>query len=120
MYNKFINVMKQGINNAIWKLIIGYMYIFSKYFWRHTMSNVSEPVRKTALKQSIIEVSNAWLQAESHNLHAKEVIKHISEEYEMDKSLVTQLAKLYHKQNVSEVKAKADTVVDEYESIFGG
>lgn len=37
MYNKFINVMKQGINNAIWKLIIGYMYIFSKYFWRHTM-----------------------------------------------------------------------------------
>ena len=48
------------------------------------------------------------------------VVNHISEEYEMDKSLVTQLAKLYHKQNVSEVKAKADTVVDEYESIFGG
>ena len=38
----------------------------------------------------------------------------------MDKALVSSLAKLYHKQNVSEVKAKADTVVDEYESIFGG
>ena len=86
---------------------------------RKSASNVSEPVRKTALKQSIIEVSNAWLQAESHNLHAKEVIKHISEEYAMDKSLVTQLAKLYHKQNVSEVKAKSETVLDEYESLFG-
>lgn len=86
---------------------------------RKSASNVSEPVRKTALKQAIIEISNAWLQAESHNLHAKECISLISKEYEMDKSLVTQLAKLYHKQNVSEVKAKSETVLDEYESLFG-
>ena len=83
------------------------------------MSNVSEKSRKTAVKLSIIEISNAWLQAESHNLHAKEVIKHIAEEYEMDKSLVTQLAKIYHKQNVEVIKAKAETAIDEYENIFG-
>lgn len=112
--------MKQGIDNAIWYLIIGYMYFLPKTFWSITMSNASEPSRKAALKNAIIEVSNAWLQAESHNLHAKEVIKHIAEEYEMDKALVSQLARLYHKQNVNEVRAKADTVVDEYESIFGG
>ena len=83
------------------------------------MSNVSEKSRKTAVKLSIIEISNAWLQAESHNLHAKEVIKHIAEEYEMDKALVTQLAKIYHKQNVEVIKAKAETAIDEYENIFG-
>ena len=119
MYNKFINVMKQDLNWFVWKLIIGYMYIFPPIKWRHTMSNASEKSRKTALKQAIIEVSNAWLQAESHNLHAKEVIKHIAEEYEMDKALVSSLAKLYHKQNVSELRAKQDTVLDEYESLFG-
>ncbi len=88
--------------------------------WIYTeMSNVSEKSRKVALKQSIIEISNAWLQAESHNLHAKEVIKHVAEEYEMDKALVNSLAKMYHKQNANEIKAKADTVIDEYESLFG-
>ena len=39
MYNKFINVMKQGLNWFVWKLIIGYMYIFPPIKWRHTMSN---------------------------------------------------------------------------------
>ena len=86
---------------------------------RKSASNVSEPSRKTALKQAIIEVSNAWLQAESHNLHAKEVITSISEEYEMDKTLVSKIAKMYHKQNISETKAKSDTLIDEYETIFG-
>ncbi len=47
------------------------------------------------------------------------MIKHIAEEYEMDKALVSSLAKLYHKQNVSELRAKQDTVLDEYESLFG-
>lgn len=37
MYNKFINVMKQGLNWFVWKLIIGYMYIFPPIKWRHTM-----------------------------------------------------------------------------------
>ena len=86
---------------------------------RKSASNASEPSRKTALKQAIIEVSNAWLQAESHNLHAKECIKHAAEEYAMDKALVNSLAKMYHKQNANEIKAKADTVIDEYESLFG-
>ena len=86
---------------------------------RKSASNVSEPSRKTALKQAIIEVSNAWLQAESHNLHAKEVIALISEEYEMDKALVSRIAKMYHKQNISDTKAKTDTLIDEYETIFG-
>lgn len=37
----------------------------------------------------------------------------------MDKALVNSLAKMYHKQNANEIKAKADTVIDEYESLFG-
>lgn len=83
------------------------------------MSNLSDAARKTAIKQSIQEISNAWLQASSHNEHAKEVIKHISEEYEMDKGLVNKLAKMYHKQNAPVVKAEMDTITEEYENIFG-
>ena len=47
------------------------------------------------------------------------VVQHIAEEYEMDKTLVSKIAKMYHKQNISETKAKSDTLIDEYETIFG-
>ena len=83
------------------------------------MSNVSEKSRKAELKNAIKEVSNAWLQAESHNLHAKETISHISEEFEIDKQLVSKIAKAYHKQNLNELKAKNDMLIDEYENLFG-
>lgn len=87
--------------------------------WSFNMSNLSNEARRTAIKKSIIEASNSLLQAKAHQDHAKEVIKHVAEEYEMDKSVVAQLVKIYHKQNVNEVKEKSDTIVDEYETIFG-
>ena len=82
------------------------------------MSNLSNEARKVAIKKSIVEASNSLLQAKAHQDHAKEVIKHVSEEYDMDKSVVSQLVKLYHKKNINEVKEKSDTLIDEYESIF--
>lgn len=82
-------------------------------------SNLSNEARKVSIKKSIVEACNALLQAEAQNEHAKEVIKHISEEYEMDKALVTKLVKAHHKQNIEEIKSKADEFIDEYESIFG-
>lgn len=83
------------------------------------MSNVSEKSRKTALKLSIIEISNALLQIESHKEHIKSVVEMISSEYEMDKAVVRSLANMYHKQNSEVVKSKADVLIDEYENIFG-
>lgn len=83
------------------------------------MSNLSEPSRKTAIRQSIIEISNAMLQIESHKEHIKEIISMLSSEYEMDKAVVRSLANMYHKQNSEVVKSKADVLIDEYENIFG-
>lgn len=83
------------------------------------MSNVSEKSRKTAVKLSIIEISNALLQIESHKEHIKSVVEMISSEYEMDKAVVRSLANMYHKQNSEVVKSKADVLIDEYENIFG-
>lgn len=83
------------------------------------MSNLSDAARKTAIKLSLIEVSNAWLQAESHKEHAKEVIAHIATEYEMDKSLVQKLANMHHKQTIQKVKDSNDELIEAYEEIFG-
>lgn len=83
------------------------------------MSNgKSQQAVNVAIKNAIVEMSNAWLLAEGHNTHAKEVAKHIADEYEIDKSELTQLAKLYHKQNAREVKAKSETILEKYQEIF--
>lgn len=75
--------------------------------------------KKTAIKQAIIEISNSMLQIESHREHIKEVINKLSEDYEVDKAVIKNVANLYHKQSVETVKTKNDTVIDFYDSIFG-
>lgn len=83
------------------------------------MAAASTADRKVALRNGIKEISNAMLQIESQREHMKEVVKNLSEEYEIDKAVVNQLAKIYHKQNASEVQAKAETIIEEYEALFG-
>lgn len=83
------------------------------------MSNLSNAARKTEIKKSIQEASNALLQIEAHKDHIKEIIDCVSEEYSMDKALVRKLIQMYHKQNSEDVKAKSDSLLDQYELIFG-
>lgn len=83
------------------------------------MAAASTADRKVALRNGIKEISNAMLQIESQREHMKEVVKNLSEEYEIDKAVINQLAKIYHKQNASEVQAKAETIIEEYEALFG-
>lgn len=59
------------------------------------------------------------IQIEAQKDHIKNIVTHVSEEYEIEKPKVQQLAKMYHKQNAEVVRAKSDEVADLYESIFG-
>lgn len=81
--------------------------------------NLSPAARKTAIKNAISEISNSWLQAESFNQHAKDVIDHICSEYELDKKIIAGMAKLHHKQNISDVRARSESLIEQYEEIFG-
>ena len=83
------------------------------------MSNLSNDARKTEIKKSIQEASNALLQIEAHKDHIKEIIERAAEEYEIDKGELRKLIQMYHKQNSEDVKAKSDSLLDQYELIFG-
>lgn len=80
-------------------------------------SKSPEAVR-VAIKNAVVEISNSWLQAESHRLHAKEVAKHTSEEYEFDKKDLLKMATMYHKQNAPKIKADTESVLEKYQEIF--
>lgn len=81
------------------------------------MSKSPEAVR-VAIKNAVVEISNAWLQAEAQRTHASEVAKHIAEEYEVDKKDLVRMAKMYHKQNAPQIKADTDSVLEMYSEIF--
>ena len=83
------------------------------------MSNLSNAARKTEIKKSIQEASNALLQIEAHKDHIKEIIDCVSEEYSMDKALVRKLIQTYHKQNVEILQTKNEEFLEEYNNIFG-
>ena len=42
--------------------------------------------------------------------HLKEIINHVAEEHELDKAVVRSLINMYHKQNATEVKNKAEAI----------
>lgn len=81
------------------------------------MSKSPEAVR-VAIKNAVVEISNAWLQEEAQRTHASEVAKHIAEEYEVDKKDLVRMAKMYHKQNAQQIKADTDSVLEMYSEIF--
>lgn len=81
--------------------------------------NLGPAARKTAIKNAITEGSNTLLQISAHKEHLKEVINHIAEEYEMDKGVIRNLINIYHKQNISDVCAKSESLLEQYEEIFG-
>ena len=83
------------------------------------MSNLSNHARITEIKKSIQEASNSLLQIESHKEHIKEIIDRSSEEYSMDKGELRKLIQMYHKQNSEDIKAKSNSLLDQYELIFG-
>ena len=51
--------------------------------------------------------------------HIKEIIDRASEEYSMDKGELRKLIQMYHKQNSEDIKAKSNSLLDQYELIFG-
>ena len=83
------------------------------------MTTVQDPKQKAAIRVKIVEISNAWLQAEASNDLAKTIAADLAEEFELDKKLIIACARMYHKQNVAKLQEETDIKVDFYESFFG-
>lgn len=71
------------------------------------------------LKQGIIEISNIYLQIEGLNESTKEIAAKLTEEMEIEKGLVTKLAKMYHKQNYSKVQNETEELLNKYDEVMG-
>ena len=86
------------------------------------MTNViipSSPEDQKEIYFAIKEISNSKLRVESENEYIKETINSIVEKYDLPKKLVNKIAKVYHKQQLSEVVSEAEDFEILYDTLFG-
>lgn len=72
---------------------------------------------KERLLKAVKEMSNSLARMEGEREYVSEATKKISDDVKLSKKIVSQLVKVYHKQNFEEVVAIHDEFEDLYKSI---
>lgn len=84
------------------------------------MSNViipSDPNDKQIIKNALSEISNSMTRMDSERDHIKEIVNDTSERVDVPKKILRKMARIYHKQNLSEIRAEMDDVEALYEAV---
>jgi viroplasmin and RNaseH domain-containing protein len=87
------------------------------------MSNItipSDPQTKQTLLNALKEMSNSMTRVDAEKDLQKEIIEEVSDKTEVPKKYISKLARIYHKQNISEVKTENDDLETLYEVVTAG
>lgn len=87
------------------------------------MSNIivpSDPQTKQTILNALKEISNSMTRIDSEKDLIKEIVEEVSDKTEVPKKYINKLARIYHKQNISEVKAENDDLETLYEAVTAG
>lgn len=79
----------------------------------------SSPEDRARIKSCMEELSNSFTRTEAERDFVKEAIAALSEEVEIPKKVLNKMAKIFHKQNLSEVVGDVTDVEELYETIMG-
>lgn len=77
----------------------------------------SLPNHRVAIKQMLKHISDSYTRIEGERDAIKEFIAEITETYDIPKKYVTQLAKVYHKLNMSQIKQENADFEELYSAI---
>lgn len=85
------------------------------------MSNVvtipSSPQDRTDVKNRLTEISASLTRIESERDHINDILQDLQDQYELPKKYMRKVAKVYHKQNINEVKEEFSEVEDIYNAV---
>jgi len=84
------------------------------------MSNVtmpSSPEDRKKIRQALDEISNSLTRIEAERDLIKEILQTVEDNFELPKKYTRKVAKIYHKQNMTEVKAENEELETIYETV---
>lgn len=79
---------------------------------------ISSPEDRKKLKNALQEISNSLTRVEAERDLIKDIVKNLSEEFELSKKVVSKMARIYHKQNFSEEKQAFEDLETLYEEVI--
>ena len=79
----------------------------------------SDPAIQKKIKDAMQEASASYTRTEGEKDFLKELFADLAKETELPKSYLREISRLYHAQNIAEVTADRENVVELYEKIFG-
>ena len=78
---------------------------------------ISSPEDRKKIKDAVQEISNSMLRMEAERDLIKEIVKEVSDNFQIPRKIVKKIAVTFHKQNLTEVEAEHEEFVDVYEDI---
>ena len=78
---------------------------------------INNPEDKKKFLNAIVEISNSMTRTEAERDLINEIIKDLSEEFDINKKIIRKIAKAYHKQNLNEEQQDHDEFVELYEEV---
>jgi len=85
------------------------------------MSNMvtipSSPDDRKQIRERLTEVSNSMTRIEAERDHINEILADMQDEYELPKKHMRKVARVFHKQNINEVKEEFSDVEDIYNAV---
>lgn len=77
----------------------------------------SSPADRKAIKDALQEISNSLTRIEAERDMIKDILQAVQDNQKVPKKYVRKLAKIYHKQNYTEVQQEQDDLETLYETV---
>ena len=77
----------------------------------------SSPEDRQAVKNRLTEISNSLTRIESERDHINEILHDMQDKFDLPKKHMRKVAKVYHKQNINEVKEEFADIEDIYNAV---
>jgi predicted DNA-binding ArsR family transcriptional regulator len=73
---------------------------------------------KDRVKKAIHELDNSYVRMEGERALQKSVLDDLEDSLNIDKKIVRKIAKVYHKQNIEEVRLEVEELETSYDTFF--
>lgn len=77
----------------------------------------SSPEDRKEVRDRLNEISNSLTRIEAERDHINEILSDLQEDYELPKKHMRKVARVFHKQNIHEVKEEFSDIEDIYNAI---
>ncbi len=82
------------------------------------MSNIPTSIEdRTAIRKALDQISEEYTNIETSRSQIKEILNALEDKYKTPKKTMSKVAKLYHKQSVSEFESEASEIKAIYKTI---